>query len=562
MKNKRIIIFLGILVLLMAVLLVILNNNLHNQELAGKKINSWLYEYDFEEKDSIQNIIIKDNKIYYLANKEDIYELKEISIFTNKAKKIGSIKSDVCFFYNEYLSCSKGDEKIIYNLNLKEIYKRDNFFKIVPYQNSFLIISDKDIYLNNKKIRTIKDDIKIFDINNYYVKDDNIFIEFISIDSAYIYNVKEDSYEKIELDSIYSYNKGFYYGNKDKIVINNLDINEIKEYRNFINNDLKLTTLKDNLFFHIENNYLKIYNLETNKFRFIDYKFDNLMNKIIIDNNYLYMIYEGDNPKIYVIDLSKIDSYEYTTIEYEEMQKNKIAKKVQELENKYNNYIDIVYDVKDIENEKWISEIVNEDRLEMIDDELNVINKVLNKLGNDFLSTFKHDNYKGLRIVVAKGIIANKNAAVQDASGQFFCSNSHYNIILTSTIDMSSEKTFCHEIMHAIDDNASNHKYDIAGNWYDYNPKDFNYNISHFKNNNTEYTISSDDGKNAYFIDTYNKVNQYEDRARIFENICYVDGDNIIKKHPNLLKKAEYIKDELLKYYPSLNNARIFDSIG
>ena len=76
------------------------------------------------------------------------------------------------------------------------------------------------------------------------------------------------------------------------------------------------------------------------------------------------------------------------------------------------------------------------------------------------------------------------------------------------------------------------------------------------------YTISSDDGKNAYFIDTYNKVNQYEDRARIFENICYVDGDNIIKKHPNLLKKAEYIKDELLKYYPSLNNARIFDSIG
>ena len=152
MKNKRIIIFLGILVLLMVVLLVILNNNLHNKELAGKKINSWLYEYDFEEKDSIQNIIIKDNKIYYLANKEDIYELKEINIFTNKTKKIGSIKSDVCFFYNEYLSCSKGEEKIIYNLNLKEIYKGDNFFKIVPYQNSFLIISDKDIYLNNKKI--------------------------------------------------------------------------------------------------------------------------------------------------------------------------------------------------------------------------------------------------------------------------------------------------------------------------------------------------------------------------------------------------------------------------
>ena len=57
------------------------------------------------------------------------------------------------------------------------------------------------------------------------------------------------------------------------------------------------------------------------------------------------------------------------------------------------------------------------------------------------------------------------------------------------------------------------------------------------------------------------KINESEDCARVFENVCYADDVNVIKKHPNLLKKAEYLRDELIKYYPSLNSSTVFDSL-
>ena len=119
-------------------------------------------------------------------------------------------------------------------------------------------------------------------------------------------------------------------------------------------------------------------------------------------------------------------------------------------------------------------------------------------------------------------------------------------------------------MMHAIDENAFNNRYDIAGRWYDYNPKKFEYGVKNYIDGNMDYTLYSyneEEAKNAYFVDAYSKTNQSEDRARIFENVCYVGDENIIKEHENLLKKAKYIREELLKYYPSLNNSIVFDSI-
>ena len=544
-----------ILILIFIILMVKTSNN---KELTGNKIVDGVYLYQLKEKNYVQNVIIKDNNIYYITGNGDTYKLYELDIYKNETKEIGTIKSDVCLLNNYYLSCIRGEVTTVYDINLKEIYKSNKTFNIVPYQDSFLIVNNKDIYLDNQKIRTIKDDIKRFDILDYYVSSDNTFIEFVSLNDTYIYSVKDDSYEKINCDNMFSYEKGIYYGSKEKIIIKNLDNNTVKEYYNFKkDSDFSSSVIKNNLYIYLDYGYLKIYNLDTNKFKYIDYKFVNSMDKVLINGNYLYLIYQGESPKIYVARLDELNLKEYTLEEYKKIQINKLSKKVEYLEKNYNN-VEIIYDSKDIDNyDKWNEKIVNEDRYELVDEALDAINNVFNKFGNEFLSIFKHNDYKGLRIVISKKIVASEDAGVKDLTGLFFSNYTNYNIIIANS-DIPYEKSFCHEMMHAIDYNASNNKYEIDSKWYDYNPKDFEYSISHYNNQDIRYTISD---QNPYFVDSYSMLNQSEDRARIFENICYVDGENIIKKYPNLLMKAEYLRDELIKYYPSIINSKIFDNL-
>ena len=555
-----------LLVVIIPILIVVLflnRNILFNKKLVGNKITNGLYEYKLDETSGIQNVIIKNDKVYYLINNDYTYKLKELDIYTNKTKEIGSIESDSCLVKNNYLSCVKEGKNILYDTNFKEVIKSDSF-DIIPYNNSFLTINEKDIYFNDKKIRTIKDDIDNFGYTDYFVTKDNTFIEFVSTNDLYIYNVKDDSYEKIGLYDTYAYDKGLYYSEDDKLVVKDLINNSTKKYNNIKSEELYVSTIKDNLLIYIDSKYLKIYNLESNKIKILDYRFKNPFDKVVANDKYIYLVYQGENPKIYIVNKDEINSEEYSIDEYKKMQINKISNKVNELENKYNNYIDIIYDVKDINDyDKWDEKLVNEDKYELIIDALNAIDNVLDKLGVEFLSIFKEKEYDGLRIVIAREIIASKDSKIQNQAGFFFPNYTNYNVIVAKS-DSPYEQTFCHEMMHAIDENAFNNRYDIAGRWYDYNPKKFEYGVKNYIDGNMDYTLYSyneEEAKNAYFVDAYSKTNQSEDRARIFENVCYVGDENIIKEHENLLKKAKYIREELLKYYPSLNNSIVFDSI-
>ena len=543
----------GLIVILVGFLL--LKNN--NKNISGKKIVDGLYSYKLEEKKSIQNVSVREDGIYYLVDNDNKYKLYEFDIYNNKTKEIGVIESDYCSLNNYYLSCTKGETRIIYDINLKEVYKSDKIFTIIPYQDSFLIVNEKEIYLNNDKFRTIKDDIKRFDILEYYVNDDNTFIGFISLDDAYIYNVKDDTYEKIDCDNIYLFEKGMYYNSKDKLIVKDLDNNTSKEY-SIDKDNLEQSTIKDNILFYTEYGYLKIYNLDTNKFKYIDYKFDKEMDKIVFKNNYLYLIYQGENPEVYIVKKEEINSKEYTINEYKEKQLSEIKDKVKKIEDKYDN-ISIIYDTKDIDDyDKWDQKITNENNYELLDKSIDAVGVVLDEFGSEFLSIFKHDDYKGLRIVIANKILTDETDKIKVLAGLFFSGYNYYNVIIAKD-EIPYAKSLCHEMMHAIDQNGKEYKYDLGGKWYDYNPKDFEYGIKHYTNNDMIYTIL--DEKNTYFVDSYSMLNQDEDRARVFENICYVKDENIIKKYPNLLKKAEYLKEELIKYYPSIANSKVFDSM-
>ena len=559
MKNKKVLLIL-IEVLCIGIILIIIfllnNKDNSNKKLVGTKVTNGVYKYNIEEDSYVQDIVIEDNNIYYMINDDDTYILKTINIYKNGTEEVGTINADMCAINDYYISCIKGTTRTVYDFNLKEIYKTDETVEVIPYQDSYLIIKDKEIYLNNKKIRTIKDDIKKFNVLKYYVKEDNTFIEFLSNYDTYVYNVKDDSYYNSNYEDIYLYENGIYYGLDDKIIVEDLINNTTKEYSIATSdNNFNLSYVKDNLYYFIDDNYLKIYDLDNNKFRFLDYKY-NGVDKLLLKDNYLYLI---SNLEVNIIKLDEIDSKYYTVEEFKEYQKNSIVKKVEEIENKYNN-VKIIYNLDDIkETDKWIVSYVNEDKYYQLENALVSIDKVLSKLGSEFLSSFKHDKYEGLRIVIVNGIITGENAGVANIAGETFETDAYYNVVITND-GLSYERVLCHEMQHAIDDNASYRKYDIAGNWYDYNPEGFEYNIKYYNNGDNKYT-TYDSEDDAYFVDAYGKSNQYEDRARIFENMCYLDGEINIKKYPSLLKKAQYLRDEMIKYYPSISDSAVFDSI-
>ena len=213
---------------------------------------------------------------------------------------------------------------------------------------------------------------------------------------------------------------------------------------------------------------------------------------------------------------------------------------------------------KDLVGDKIINSLYSYN----IKDNAQSINIIDNNL---YYLTNKDDEYQLYKLDIytkkSKEIITSEDAAVKDLVGQFFQNSNYYNIILARGT-LLYEKSFCHEMMHAIDHNALEKNYEISDKWYDYNPKYFEYGVKNYQDGNLIYTTYAYDEKDIYFIDPYSKLNQDEDRARIFENIYYVNEENIIKKYPNLMKKAVYLRDELLKFYSSLNNSKVFDSMN
>ena len=49
--------------------------------------------------------------------------------------------------------------------------------------------------------------------------------------------------------------------------------------------------------------------------------------------------------------------------------------------------------------------------------------------------------------------------------------------------------------------------------------------------------------------------------ARIFENICNTNESSILNTYPKLYKKGIYLRDTLYKYYPSLKETTLFNSL-
>ena len=162
LKKEVKLILIGILCLIIILIIVLSlgkknSTNNSNKELKGEKLISGLYKYETKEKESLQINVINDS-IYYLTNNEKTYKLNKIDIYTNKTHEVGTINDSICFL-SDYLTCAKNEKTTIYDVNLKEIYSSslDNY-NVIPYNDTYLIAKNKELYQNDKQFRVIKDE--------------------------------------------------------------------------------------------------------------------------------------------------------------------------------------------------------------------------------------------------------------------------------------------------------------------------------------------------------------------------------------------------------------------
>ena len=131
--------------------------------------------------------------------------------------------------------------------------------------------------------------------------------------------------------------------------------------------------------------------------------------------------------------------------------------------------------------------------------------------------------------------------------------------IITDASDTT--RTLYHELMHALEDAVTTKRNYIFDKWEDYNPKGYSY-LQKYNAYDLPYRYSVGNFEDeVYFVDNYSQDNELEDRARIFENIC-MNTYSSIKDNAYLLKKAKYQIDEIKKYYPMLENNKIFEFLN
>lgn len=127
-----------------------------------------------------------------------------------------------------------------------------------------------------------------------------------------------------------------------------------------------------------------------------------------------------------------------------------------------------------------------------------------------------------------------------------------------------------HELMHAIDTYITDHiNDDFSGfiDWEEYQPADFWYNYSYQDEQGMDYSDTMytfyDENHETYFIDSYSKTFDIEDRARIFENLftAGTEGRTLDEYAGTpLMRKAEYLSEVIREAFTSVKDETVWES--
>ena len=567
MKDKGYKILVSFLILIIICLSIKIVFLLKNKKLIVKieKLDDHIYHYQIDrEEDQYIPINIYKNNIYYMIEEDKVYTLYKRSIYSDKTNKIGVINNDIdyCSFQDNYILCSKPNNGYdYYNLDLKLIYSKpydkDTVSSTIIYKGKFLELKGTKLYENDKLFKELKLNEEDVYFNSDIIIGNNTYLVFITNDREYLYyNISSDTYEMQENPFWSLYNEGYYTIRVNELLIYDVLHNKNKNYDNLPFDDNTYTyRLSNNNFYFIKGKKLYSIDLDNRTIDQIEYKFDNSIDLIINEKNYIYLISSDNQYEIYVIDINKVNKTSYTFDEFEKYMNEVVDNKVKELEDKY--HINIVYknDVN-IDNDTFKAN--KETNNFTILDALYNLEEVANKFNIEFFDKFHDDDHKGLIIYLTGSLFPNDGVdTASNPIGYAMRENDEYEMAVD--INHSGLKgTLCHELMHNIQYRIGIFPYD---EWYKKNPKNFSYEYSYTTNASDKYTTYEDDPNKVYFVDSYSKTYTTEDIARVFENICNVEKDSKLLDYPHLYEKGIYLKEIIEKEFPSLKNSTVFNSL-
>ena len=522
----------------------------YERELSGEKVTDGVYSYNLDFEDHFHNTKIYNKNIYYSIELEDKYEFYEINVYNNELKKIGehSGKNNYCFLDDDYITCSGENKITYYDYKFKKIYEGGQK-TLIPYKKDYIKIENNIAYYKNKEYKKISKDLTGLNDYRYEKFDNNVYIFFSNENDDCILNLEEDKCEDFKYTSLIKYADGFYYTYEDKINVLNLETKETKEYDNFLKDEwLTLSQLDKNQLYYFSADYLRIYNLDTNEVELFDYRIKEPVDNVYLVDGLVYLI---TNKKAYVVKLDEITTSKMTVEELDKEFENRLTERIEKIRNEYNFDIKIRKEAN-LNLKVWDQKTIGETNYDTIIDALDYIDEVLETFGPEFFKQFVHGEYTGVRLYLVSEIRSDFSM-----SGEAFRYYDKYAII-AEPYDI--KRTLYHELMHTLEDAVFAKNKNMFSKWDKYNPKGFKYRESyHVEDPDYKYTAYSNKG-DVYFVDNYSQTNGLEDRARIFENLCMGTTD-VITKHPYLLKKAKYLEQEIVKYYPMLKDSVIFESL-
>lgn len=471
---------------------------------------------------------------------------------TNDYEEIISIKPYKNYLYvltKTSTSKNKTDYRIIkYNMDSSYI-KDKTSFNVMTLLNPSIDITSSNIDITSSNGETIRFNNRLQNIKkitnklpsnipNVCSKDNVTFLsnKYIimnnsNIDITCVYNIDGKTMDYFDSNNVIPFDNGYLSYKENEVTIKK----DIKEVISINFKDIKINREGNFLLTINDSNELVVYDLVNktilNKLK-LNINDNEYISLLYIDSLVYYVVTDGIKNHIYSWNYKykpindKIETLkEYTKVDNYEL-KNKIKNDFNVNVNIYENSINI--------NEDYCTLPLYDNN--KIYNSLTKVYEVLKSLSKEFFKDFNSD----IELYLTDKIVSNESIK---PNGYSLLKDNKYVIAVDTNSTL--ESTLYHELMHIIENKMSSLK--PFNKWNELNPKNFKYTNSYSEEIDGEYTISNND--NIYFIDSYSKTYETEDRARIFETIC---TSNSLKNYRYIEKKAKYLREEILKVYPNL----------
>lgn len=534
--------------------------------LKGDKIEENVYGIKLNdgEKGFLNFSIVDENNIYYSVNGEsDDIALYKYDLYNGENEKIiEKLEYYDCKKYNELIGCAETYKTDFYDKDGNFIFTMDG--ENIVYNNGiyYSILNNKIIDSDNKEYFVLDDKYSLYDLIDYFIVNDIIYTLYFKFDDNKNYSIicdtKNNKCVDNKLDSYYKYENGLFSIENNKIIIYDVINDKYSEYDIKLNRSKYFTTYfdKNNIFYVYNDNMerLEIINLNDNSVK--TFNVSNVDNITIINNMIFLKLLDGDYD--YYVIRNDYNYKKYTIDEYGSLIEKELNDEVNKVKEKYN----VNLYIKDSAIIMFPDFLANKcDDSESIYLSIKMMESILDKFPKDFFDSLYENSDKGLNVYLT-GELRPMDAKTQYTTPSAY--TSYYKKMYLIAIDITQsglESNMCHELMHSIE-NKLNNMGEYFTDWYKLNPKKYDYSYSYKVINRLEYTIGETSDNNVYFVDYYSHTFPTEDKARVFENVCNSDTVSSIKNYKHLLDKANYLKEIITKYYPSMNETTLFNSIN